>query len=530
MAMASGVVSRVIGWSAAVVLVPVLLLALALRDPGRADFVLGNGNEPKSLDPAEASAIPEGRVARFLFEPLVMLDNDTLEPVPGAALAWSSDATGLVWTFTLRGDARFSDGTPVVAADFVAAFRRLVDPKTASRAAAYLLDVLHARDIRGGKRPPDALGVSAPTPTTFVLTLERCPADFLRSLAFPALVPVKIVESRDGRPSGRVLVGNGPFRVDYRRPRDRIRLERNPHHRDAARRPRTVDILACDSAGTLLNMFLAGDVDWVTDVPPTLVAPLRARGDGLLRTAPMSGTYFLRVNTRKSHLADVRVRRALDLAVDRDALVAAALPGGESPANGLVAPSASEKNPRPRRGDPTEARRLLNEYLSEKGLSELPPVEYAYNTLDVHQTIAEVLQRGWTSTLGIRVRLARMENASLLAAVKAGDYDLARGSWIADHTDPTTFLDVFRSDAPNNQTGFADPAYDARLAAGSALSEGPARLAALFDAESLLLDASVVIPIHHYASYNLVANGVRGFGRNALDVHFPQQFDTERDK
>lgn len=526
MSMASGVVTRVIGWSAVVVLVPVVLLAMALRDPGRADFVLGNGNEPKSLDPAEASAIPEGRVARFLFEPLVTLDNATLEPLPGAAVSWTSDPTGLRWTFTLRDDGRFADGTRVEAAHFVDAFRRLVDPKTASRAAAYLLDVANARAVRSGKRPPDALGVAATSPTTFVMTLETRPADFIRSLAFPALVPLKIVESADGRASGRRIIGNGPFRVDYRRPRDRIRLERNPHHRDAAKTPRTVDVLACDSAGTLLNMFLAGDVDWVTDVPPSLVAPLRARADGALRTAPMSGTYFLRVNTRKPHLADIRVRRALDLAVDREALVRAALPGGESAANGLVAPG-SGWNPRPPRGDPAEARRLLDAFLAEKGLRELPPVEYAYNTLDIHQTIAEVLQRGWTETLGIRVRLARMENASLLAAVKAGDFDLARGSWIADHTDPTTFLDVFRSDAPNNQTGFADPTFDARLAAGAALPEGPARLTALFDAESVLLDASAVIPIHHYASYNLVARNVRGFGLNALDIHFPQQFETE---
>ncbi len=517
-----GVVTRIAGWGALAVVIPVLLLALALRHPPRADFVVGNGNEPKSLDPAEASALPEGRVVRFLFEPLIVLDNSTLEPLPGAAASWESTADGLAWTFHLRSNGYWSDGHPVVARDFVNAFRRLVDPATGSRAAAYLLDVTNAREIRSGKLSADKLGIAAPSPSVLMMTLERRPADWLRTLAFPALVPVSIPASGIPFENGKPLISNGPFRVASRTPRDRIRLERNSFHRDASRWPASVDILACDSASTLLNMFLTGDVDWVTDIPPAVIAPLSRRNDGTLRAAPMSGTYFIRVNTRRRALGNRHIRAALDLSIDRRAMAAAALPGGELPASGLVAPLTDGWRSLALRDNVARARELLKQGLKEEGLTELPPLEYAYNTLDLHQTIAEVLQRQWQEALGIRVRLSRMENASLLAAVRSGDFDLARGSWIADHLDPTTFLDVFLSDAPNNQTGFADQDYDRAVKAAAALPPGAQRLAALALAEDRLIAASAVIPLYHYASYNLVSPRVDGFGSNPLDLHFPQ--------
>lgn len=515
----------------------VLLRASASEDPPpRADFVLGNGGEPRSLDPALATALLEGRIARALFEGLVVLRGPECAPVAAAAESWRIEDAGRRYVFTLREGARWSDGAPVRASEFDYGFRRLLDPDVGSRSAALLFDVRGARaylraKTAGGAPDPASVGLSAPDDRTFVIELERPSPPFLALLAAPSLVPLRrdVVERPGGRwtHAGR-LVSNGAFRLVARSVRDRIRLARNEHYWDVAHVGlRTMEILALDQPNTLVNLYEHGAVDWLTDVPPAPLRALLAKRPDHVRRSRHYGTYFYRVNTRLKPLANAKVRAALDLAIDKEGIVGAFLAGGERPARSLVPPLSGE--PPPVRRDLAEARRLMSEGLAAEGLSALPPFELAANALPLHQAVAEAVQAQWREAFGTTVSLARMEQQAFLATVERGDYALARGSWIGDYPDPLTFLDVFTSADPNNQTGFAHARYDAIVLKELRETTDPARRAALAAEASAILDAErPVIPIYHYASINLIRPEFEGFEDNLLDVHDPKLLRRRR--
>jgi oligopeptide transport system substrate-binding protein len=498
----------------------------------RADFVLANGNEPESLDPALASGAPEGRVIRALFEGLVVLHPETTEPLPGAARSFRLSDDGLTWTFELQPEGRWSDGSPVVAQDFADSLLRVLDPATGARSANILFDVRGARAFarpQGATRPEGAaVGIRATSDRTLVVELERRSPAFLQILALPAFCPVKAAATRRHgsawtRPGN--LVSNGPFRLAGRTVRDRLRLVRNEHYWDRDRvLLRSLDVLAATSLTTLVNLYASGDVDWVTSVPMSLVPALRRDPAAGLRTGPLLGTYFYRVNTTHPTLRNRKIRAALSLALDRPKIVACALAGGEPPAVGLVPPGIPGWSAAILGGhDPAGARALLAEGLAEEGLPALPPFELLYNTHELHEAIAELVQLDWREHLGVTCRLARQDWAAARTAIRRLDYSVSRGVWLADYADPATFLDVFTTTSVNNQTGFSDAAFD-RLVESDArrAATGAERLATLAEAERILIEAHPIIPIFHYVSYNLVKPDVAGFHDNPLDVHFPK--------
>jgi oligopeptide transport system substrate-binding protein len=326
------------------------------------------------------------------------------------------------------------------------------------------------------------------------------------------------------------LVSNGPFRLEERTVRDRLRLVKNPHYWDRANVALdSMDVLAATSLTTLVNLYFGGEADWVTDVPASLVRTLAREHPADLRNTPLLGTYFYRVNTAHKTLRNQKIRAALSLGLDRRKIVATALAGGEAPAAGLVPPGMDGWTPIAVEHDPAHARALLAEGLREEGLSTLPPFEVLYNTSELHEAIAELVQIGWRETLGIECRLARQDWAAARAAIKKLDYSVSRGVWLADYPDPATFLDVFTTASVNNQTGFSSAAFDrlveqdARLAPSDA-----ARTRALAEAERILIDAHAIIPIFHYVTCNLLKPDVAGFDDNPLDVHFPKFFARRR--
>jgi oligopeptide transport system substrate-binding protein len=517
-----------------------VLLVLAglwiLADPGpappRADFVFANGGEPRSLDPALASAAAEGRLARALFEGLVRLEGPEAAVAPAAAESFSASPTGDRWTFRLRANGRWSDGAPVVASQFRDAFLRLLDPATGSRAAAYLFDVAGAREhyrrlLDGAPSDPTSVGVEAPSPDVLILRTNGPAPTLLPALAAPALAPIRLdlVRADPARwtHAGR-LVSNGPYRLAGRSVRDRVRLVRNPHYWDAASVGfATVDALALDAPTTALNLYLAGEIDWLADVTPALLPDVRAALPDHLHVAPLYGTYFFRVNTRKKPFGNAKVRRALDLAADKEAVTTALLAGGERPARSLVPPLRGE--PLPFRRDVAAARALLAAGLAEEGLDALPPFELACASLPLHQAVCELLQRHWHEAFGARTTVARMEAQAFFQAVEKGDYVLARGSWLGDYPDPLTFLDVFTAADPNNQTGFADPRFDRIVREDLRREHDPERRRALTaEAIAILDEATPVLPIYHYSSVNLLRPTIKGFTPNPLDVHAPHRW------
>lgn len=495
----------------------------------RADLVVGNGAEPQSLDPAAATALPEMRVLSCLFEGLVTPHPRTLEPLPAAAASWSVSEDGLTWRFNLWEGLCWSDGHPLTAGGLRWSYLRFLDPATAAPYAYLLWCVRGARAFTSGRGSREDVAIRAPGPRTLVFSLEHPVPYFLDLVGHFALLPVP---RHVVRPCGTAwvkpgnLVGNGPFVLEQRRLKDRIRLRRNPLYRDRESVSlETVDMLATESKATLLNLYVAGKVDWVTDVPGSAVpALLEQRGPGATGEfvpTPTLGTYYLRVNVTRPPFHNVKVRRALSLAVDRQAVVQDVTRSGEIPARSFVPPGVAHyEPPRVLEHAPSRARELLEEGLAEEGLEDLPPFELLYNTGRKHRAIAELLQHQWRTALGAEVRLRNMEWGSFQTATRTLDYTVARASWYGDYNDPATFLDMYVSEGRNNQTGFADPAYDRAVRKASLqVGDREKRAAVLRRAERSLLEQAPIIPVFHDVSRNLVKPRVTGFHQNVRDLH-----------
>jgi oligopeptide transport system substrate-binding protein len=521
---------------------PALLWALAARGARLppADLTLINGAEVQSLDPALVTGIPEGRVVRALFEGLTLKDPETLAPLPGVAERWELSADGRHYRFHLRPEARWSNGDPVTAEDFLRSWRRLLDPRTGAEYAYQLWCLEGARAFSldrddGGapRRPFESVGLKAPEPGLLEVQLEAPTPHFLELCASSALLPVHL-ESLEAYGAAWLnpehLVGNGPYRLELRRLNERIRLRKSPTYwaRDRIALER-IDLLAVESYLTNLNLYLQGDAHWINYLPNGLIPRLLPRED--FDPAPYFATYFYRVNTTRPPLDDPRVRRALALAIDRRAITDSitksgqrpwgsltpfGMPAYEPPGFGARALSAAD----PARGfaaDLEQARELLAQAGYGPGVKAFPPIEILYNTSETHRDIAEVIADGWRRHLGVPAKLLNQEWKVYLASQGNLDYDVARAIWIGDYLDPLSFLDLFQSGSRNNKTGWSDPDYD-RLLESAAREADPARRRALqAEAEALLLAELPILPIYSYVSQNLCSPRLGGTPANLLD-------------
>ena len=520
----------------------VLLFAAALRVLSStplppADFAFNNGAEVSTLDPATISSIPEGRIVRALFEGLCVKDPRTLEPLPGMAESWEISADGRTYTFHLREGARWSNGDRVTADDFVYSWQRVLHPATAAEYAYLLWYVRGGRQYSLAPDEAEPLGLRALDEMTFEVVLEEPTPYFLDLVGFYPLYPVnrRNLEEAQARWPGEWrlrwlapenLVTNGPYRIGFRRINDRIRLVKNHGYWDAEHVAfETIDAFAIDHLGTSLNLYLTGELDWidrpVTDVIPHLVE----RED--FHVSPFLGTYFYRVNTGEPPFDDPRVRRALALAINREALVEKITKAGERAAYGFTTEALASGYPRVEMEhsgdlatDLDEARRLLAEAGYGPGGREVPTFEILFNTDQVHRDIAEVIAHGWQHELGLSVKLLNQEWKVYLDSQKTLRYDVVRASWIGDYPDPNTFLDVFVTGGENNRTGWGNARYDELIERARRELDARERFSLLAEAESILLDELPILPIYHYVSRNLVNPRLGGFHENVRDEHF----------
>lgn len=523
-----------------------LLVSLAGRTRQvRADFVFNNGSEPSSLDPHAVTGLPEGRVLQFLYEGLVVPHPRTLEPLPGVAESWDVSPDGRTYVFHLRPDARWSNGDPVTAADFEWSFRRLLDPETGSSYAYQLWLVRGARafstqvgDDGRTTVPWEQVGVRALDEATLRIDLESPAPYFLGLLAHHALLPVHRASAEAARArwpddwqlrwlAADHMVSNGPFLLRERRLHDRLRLVRSPTYWDADRVAlRTVDILSVEHTSTALNLYMAGDIDWVERVPTNVVPLLLEREDFV--PAPYLGVYFYRFNVTRPPLDDPRVRRALALMIDRSGLCDNVLKAGQTPAYSFVPPGLAGYHPvefeRPRTvsGTVRLARQLLGEAGFPPATHILPELELHYNTGELHRDVAEVVAETWRQAIRVRTRFAVQEFKVFLDTQSSLDYDVSRSSWIGDFADPINFLEIFTSGNENNRTGWASESYD-RLIEEARVEPDPARRASFLRAAELeLMEALPIVPIFFYVSQNLIDPRVGGFHPNLQDVHPPK--------
>jgi oligopeptide transport system substrate-binding protein len=370
------------------------------------------------------------------------------------------------------------------------------------------------------------VGVRVIDDYTLELRLTNPTPYFLDLLGFYTLSPVhRGCLEKHGSPNWTQpenIVTNGSYRMTERRIRDRIRLVRNEHYWDRENvRLEVIDALSVDSRTTAFNLYETGMVDWVTVPPAEVLRELLhqepPRND--LNPAPQLTTYFYLLNTTRRPLDDVRVRRALSMATDRDEITQVATAAGEIPAYSLVPPSLpGYEQQKCEPYDPAKARALLAEAGYPEGRG-FPKLEIHYNTDQVHQSVAELVRKQWQRVLGIDVSLRNEEWGSYLDTQQQMKYVVSRRAWIGDYLDPNTFLDMYVTDGDNNKTGFSVPEYDRLIAQAAEEPDEAVRMRMLEEAERLLMEEMPIIPIYFYVSRNMVRPHVRGFYNNLQDDH-----------
>jgi len=499
---------------------------------GDRDQVLlrGLGYEISGLDPQVTTGLSEYSVISALFEGLVAEDPVDLHPVPGVAASWDVSPDGMVYTFHLRAGAKWSDGEPVTAQDFVDSWRRALTPALAAPYASMLYVVRGAEAFnRGTTTDFGRVGVSAPDAHTLRVALVRPTPQFPAMLDQPVWFPVNLrciaasgaIGARDNpwtRP-GR-LVGDGPFVLKSWRPGQEIVVEKSPTYWDAAHvRLNAIHFYPFDSMDAAERAFRAGQLHLIETLPVGKIDAYRRETPQLLRIDPSLDTYFFRLNVRRPPLDDERVRRALSLAIDRQAIVDKILRGGQQPATAFTPPGfPGYAPPAAVTTDFAGARRLLAA-AGFPGGKGLPPLELLYNTSENHRLVGEAVQEMWRRELGLDVRLVNEELKAVLADRAAGNYQILLYDWAGDYLDATTFLDVWRGDSGNNHTGWSDAAYD-RLLDEAARTADPAARAALFQqAERLLLAAAPIIPLYYNTHAFLLQPSVKGWYPTLLDHH-----------
>ena len=482
--------------------------------------------DPQTLDPARIHDLSAWWVSVNLFEGLLVPPAGDGVPVPGAAELPTRSADGLTYTFHLRPDAQWSDGRPVVAEDFVYAWRRAVDPATASPNADDFRGIEGALPIIEGKEPNTArLGVAAPDEHTLVVHLVQPIPYFEASVASPPFYPVRrdVVEAHGAqwtRPEH--FVGNGAFVLKEWKHRDRLVLERNPRYWDAAnvKLERAV-MLHSENEDAALQWYQTGRIHWCNTLPPDKVVQLRKEGHPELHHGPMLCQVGAVFRVDRPPFDNLKVRRAFAMAVDRDRLVKHVLMRGDEAATHFI-PSLFRKlsgyeSPEGADYDPERARALLAE-AGYPGGAGLPRVTYLYNTYDMNRTIGEFLQRSLKENLGVEVELENVEWKTYLARVSAGDFQLARSSYCG-LTDPSLWLETFRTGGGSNYGRYGDPAFDTLLDRIAQEVDSGKRATLIAEAERVINDAQAVLPLYFPVRYYLLKPFVKGFEPQVMDVH-----------
>ena len=518
-----------------------LLLTSCTKHQTRVDFgdahqilCLANGAEPEDLDPQIVTGVTEDNIIRALIEGLVAEDPIDLHPVPGVAERWDVSPDGKVYTFHLRANARWSNGDPVTATDFVRSYKRALTPELANEYDYMFFYVVNAEKFHKKEITNFAdVGFKAIDDRTLQINLNNATSYFLSLLNHHSWYPVHIptVEkfgdpyqhgNRWTRPGN--YVSNGPFVLSDWKVNTLIAVKKNPFYWDANTvKLQEIRFYPMERLDTEERAFRSGQVHKTYKLPLTKIAYHKEHHPDLLKQAPYLGTYFYSFNVTNAAFRDKRVRQAMAMSIDREALVKTVTRGGEIAAYSFTPPNtvgytAEAKVPY----DIERAKKLMAEagYPDGKGF---PKTELLYNTLESHKIIAEALQQMWKMNLGIDIILRNEEWKVYLDSKKRGNFDLFRYGWIADYVDPNAFLDMWLSFSGNNASGWKNPEYDALIAEAGRTIDTAARFKVFQKAEALLLDEMPIIPIYYYATGYLLRPSVKNWNLTILD-HQPYKY------
>ncbi len=501
------------------------LLAFALcafaTIAGAATLNRGIGNDPDSLDPHKAIGTSASILIYDLFEGLVSVDARG-EIAPGAASEWKIDATQKVYTFTLRPGLKWSNGSPLTAADFEYSFRRLMLPETAARYASFLYPIRNARAVNTGRAPVESLGVKAIDARTLRIELES-PAPQLTELLTSVgavAVPRQAIEKfgREWTRPGQI-VSNGAYALAEVSPQTFIKARRNPNYHAAA--DVAIDEVIyypVEDEGTSYKRFQAGELQVALKVPTDKLDAAKRDFAGQLHTAPSLGMTMLMLNHREKPFDDARVRKALALAIDRTVLTDKILRRTAAPAYTIVPAGVSRYAPQlpdysrlPMPARQAEAKRLL----AEAGFGPGKPLKFTmqYFTESKTRTLAVAMVSMWRS-VGVQCDLINKDLGSVISSVRAGAYQVSLYAWFSSFDDPTTYLDILTTKPRGSLSGYSNPAFDQAFATGNALAAPAERSKALAAAEALAMADVPVIPLYTPINQRLVSSRVEGWTDN----------------
>src|SRR5262245_32634203 len=509
------------GMSAAVLM---LVGALGAATPAVAAKVLriANMGEPESLDPHKTATVVEHRILLNLFEGLVVQDPKG-NVAPGVAEKWSISEDGLTYIFNFRADAKWSNGDPVTANDFVYSLRRIQDPKNNSQYAEVLYPIKNAQEVNTGKVELSALGVKALDASILEITLRAPTPYFLQLLTHQTGLPVneKAVKAFGGewvRPGN--MISNGPYVLQDVKPAAHIRIMKNPNYWNAGKV--AIDAVVFDPSedrSSVLKRYRAGELDIAEDLPTDQLGWLRQNMPKELHLAPYAGVYYYTFNTTKSPFNDVRVRQSLAMAVNRELLVERISLAGELPAYGFVpdgtANYTSQKVSWAKMNQAAREAEAIK-LMTEAGYGPRKPLKFqlAYNTSENHKKIAVALAAMWKK-LSVDVELVNVELKVHYANLRQGDFQMGRAGWIADYNDAQSFL--FLSQTSTKQQNFArfsNPEFDKLMEEAATTGDVQKRARLLEQAETILLKELPVLPIYFYVTKQLVSTKVKGWVDN----------------
>ena len=494
----------------------------------------GNGAEPQTLDPHKAEGVSSSNIMRDLFEGLTSETPDG-DVIPGAAESWDISDDGRKYVFQIRKDARWSNGDPVTAHDFVYGLRRCVDPLTASKYSQILAPIKNAEAVVAGELPADQLGVRALDDHTLEVTLESATPYFLGLLNHASTYPVhKPSVERHGvgftRPGN--LVSNGAYVLKDWTVQSHITLVRNPEYWDND--DTVIDSViyhATEDLSSELKRFRAGELDWTYEVPGSQVEWIKKNMPEALKVSTYLGIYYFGFNTTKPPFKDNQpLRQALAMAIDRKVITDKIVKAGEVPAYGYVPPGipgyesqqAEWANwTREKRFE--EARRLY----AEAGYSRENPlkVEIIYNTHENHKKVSLAVAAMWRSVLGVDYTLINQEWKVFLQTRKLKtDTEVFRAGWIGDYNDPYTFLELLHSKHGINDSGYNSPEYDQMLAKIATENDPDKRRQLMQAAERKILSDLPVMPIYYYVAKHMKQPYVDGWAPNLMNHHYTKNW------
>jgi oligopeptide transport system substrate-binding protein len=497
-------------------------------------LLLTVGSEPRALDPDLTNGVPEFKIESALFEGLVNSDpKDGSNWIPGVAESWEHSDDYSAWTFHLRNNAKWSNGDPVSANDFVFSIKRVLTPSLGSPFSEFAFVIRGAKEYLGGEiHDFSRVGVHALDRQTVRFDLIGPDPYFLALLTLNSFLPVHMptvlrfgtIGQRDSKwTAPENFVGNGPFVLKSWRKNDVIEVVKSPTYWDADRvKLNGVNFYSIESISTADRAFRAGQLHITQSVPLDRIPSYRREEPQVLQISPLLGVYYYVLNVTRKPLDDPRVRLALSLAVDRESLVRNVLRANQIAASGFIPPGIRDYPINHQIVyDPYRARQILAQ-AGYPGGHGFPKLNISINTSESHRTIAEAIQQMWREELNIDVGIQNQEWKVYLDSVHQKHYEIAR-SGVYGIPDPAAFLRGWTTGSPDNASGWANTRYDNLLSASDQTGDLSERLALLHQAEDQFLSQSPVIPIYWYTSCYLLHPSVLGWYPNAVDIH-PYKF------